>query len=154
MRSKARGRAVRYYFENAAHRISGFISLVDDDFHALLGFGVDAIQKNVVLLTELDKLLPCGATVQALRTDSDHVAQNADSEFVQKRFGERADGDARRRLSRAGAFQTPRKMPHEIPVASCRTVTGPFLVNRARTCRAASASDWHWLGRCCCNRQF
>ena len=89
VRSEAGRDAVRHHFENASDRVSGPVGLVDDGFHPLFGFRVDAIEQDVVLLTQGHKFIPGGEPIQAGFTHGDHVAKDSDPEFGEVGLGER-----------------------------------------------------------------
>ena len=50
--------AARHYFKDAAIGVSGSISFIDQSFHALFGFGIDATEENFGLLAQFDDFLP------------------------------------------------------------------------------------------------
>ena len=49
---------MRHHFEYATHGVAGAIGLVDDLFHLLFDFRVDAAEQNFVLRAERDQFFP------------------------------------------------------------------------------------------------
>lgn len=105
VRANARRQAVRDDLEDAADGVSGTEDLIDFTFHALLGLGIDAVEKNGFFLREINEILPYIGAVKLCLTDADDVRQDFDAEFAEKHLGERSASDARRGFTRRSAFE-------------------------------------------------
>src|SRR6187402_32395 len=86
-------------------RVSGAEDLIDFRLHALLGFGVDAVEKDRLLLREIDELLPHVRALQLCLSDADDMREDLNAEFAQKHLGDGSARNARRGLARRSAFE-------------------------------------------------
>ena len=105
VRTESRRDAVRDNLKHAAYGVASAIGVVDYFLHPGFSLGVDAAEQNVFLLAQRDQFLPRRGPIQPRLTNTDHVAQDANAKLSQKCFGQSAHRNARRGLSRAGAFQ-------------------------------------------------
>ena len=56
--AEPRRQTVRHYFKDAADRVAGSISFIDDRFHFLFGVRIDAAEQHFGLPAELHNLVP------------------------------------------------------------------------------------------------
>jgi hypothetical protein len=92
-------------FEDSAERVSGFENLVDFFFHALLGFGVGAVQQDFFAGMERANLSQGTCPAKETLAGGDHVTEDFDAEFAQEKLGDRSDGDAGGGFAGGGAFE-------------------------------------------------
>ena len=79
--------------------------MFDFVFHALLDFRVGTIQQDFVPRVKGLNLFPGNFPLHGNAADGDDMAENFDTEFVQKKFGESADGDPGRRFAGGGTLE-------------------------------------------------
>ena len=69
-------------FKDAAEGVAGLEDFVDFFFHALLGFGVGAVQQDFPATVKRANLFPIDVTGNGNSAGGDYVAENFDAEFA------------------------------------------------------------------------